>query len=169
MGALTLLLDEDTLATNFMIRDIRMKALIAKEREPITPFVEHVRSLYGKKGVSTVIVMGGSGDYFSLADTVIGMIEYKPHDLTSQAHQIVKENPSPEYVDATPPSGYSTYPLTEYTECFKGEKTCRYKNRGPFVHAFRGTESPGRSNRTTRTSQPVKNDRILPSIMPGDI
>ena len=104
VGASTLLLDEDTLATNFMIRDIRMKTLIAKEKEPITPFVEHVRSLYEEKGISTVIVMGGSGDYFSLADVVIGMIEYSPHDLTSQAHQIVKENPLPEYFDATPPS-----------------------------------------------------------------
>ncbi len=122
VGALTLLLDEDTLATNFMIRDIRMKALIAKEREPITPFVEHVRSLYEKKGVSTVIVMGGSGDYFSLADTVIGMIEYKPYDLTSQAHQIVKENPSPEYVDATPPSGIQRIPLPNILSASKGKR-----------------------------------------------
>jgi predicted ABC-class ATPase len=122
VGASTLLLDEDTLATNFMIRDIRMKALIAKEKEPITPFIEHVRNLYEEKGISTVIVMGGSGDYFSLADVVIGMIEYSPHDLTSQAHQIVKENPLPEYSDAAPPSEIQRIPLPNALSPSKGKR-----------------------------------------------
>lgn len=122
VGASTLLLDEDTLATNFMIRDLRMKALIAKEKEPITPFVEHVRSLYEEKGISTVIVMGGSGDYFSLADAVIGMIEYRPHDLTSQAHQIVKENPSPKPFDAAPPSEVPRIPVPNILSASKGKR-----------------------------------------------
>ena len=122
VGANTLLLDEDTLATNFMIRDIRMKTLIAKEKEPITPFVEHVRNIYEEKGVSTVIVMGGSGDYFSLADVVIGMIEYCPHDLTSQAQQIVKENPLPEYSDATPPSEIQRIPVPNVLDPSKGKR-----------------------------------------------
>jgi len=122
MGASTLLLDEDTLATNFMIRDMRMKNLITKEEEPITPFVEHVRSLYEKNGISTVIVMGGSGDYFSLADVVIGMIEYSPHDLTSQAHHIAKENPLPEYFDATPPSGIQRIPVPNVLSPSKGKR-----------------------------------------------
>ena len=122
VGANTLLLDEDTLATNFMIRDIRMKTLIAKEKEPITPFVEHVRNIYEEKGVSTVIVMGGSGDYFSLADVVIGMIEYCPHDLTSQAQQIVKENPLQEYSDATPPSEIQRIPVPNVLDPSKGKR-----------------------------------------------
>ncbi len=122
VGASTILLDEDTLATNFMIRDMRMKELIAKEKEPITPFVEHVRSLYEEKGVSTVIVMGGSGDYFSLADAVIGMIEYRPHDLTSQAHQIAKESPLPEYFDATPPSDIQRIPVPNVLSPSKGKR-----------------------------------------------
>jgi predicted ABC-class ATPase len=122
VGANTLLLDEDTLATNFMIRDIRMKALIAKEKEPITPFIEHVRNLYEEKGISTIIVMGGSGDYFSLADVVIGMIEYSPHDLTSQAQQIVKENPLPEYSDAAPPSEIQRIPLPNALSPSKGKR-----------------------------------------------
>ena len=122
VGANTLLLDEDTLATNFMIRDIRMKSLIAKEKEPITPFVEHVRNIYEEKGVSTVIVMGGSGDYFSLADVVIGMIEYCPHDLTSQAQQIVKENPLPEYSDATPPSEIQRISVPNVLDPSKGKR-----------------------------------------------
>jgi predicted ABC-class ATPase len=84
--------------------------------------VEHVRSLYEKKEVSTVIVMGGSGDYFSLADTVIGMIEYKPHDLTSQAHQIARENPSPEYLDAVPPSEIPRIPIPDVLNPSKGKR-----------------------------------------------
>jgi predicted ABC-class ATPase len=122
VGARTLLLDEDTLATNFMIRDLRMKALIARDKEPITPFVEHVRNLYEKNGISTVIVMGGSGDYFSLADVVIGMIEYCPHDLTAQAHQIVKENPSPKYFDAAPPSEIQRVPVPNVLSASKGKR-----------------------------------------------
>jgi len=127
VGVSTLLLDEDTLATNFMIRDMRMKNLIAKEKEPITPFVEHIRNLYEEKGISTVIVMGGSGDYFSLADAVIGMIEYRPHDLTSQAHQIAKEDPLPEYFDATSPSGIQRIPVPNVLSPSKGKRAVDIK------------------------------------------
>lgn len=65
-GATALLIDEDTSATNFMIRDARMRALVSRGKEPITPFVEHVRRL-AACGVSTVMVIGGSGDYFGVA------------------------------------------------------------------------------------------------------
>ena len=87
-GARVLLLDEDTSATNFMIRDYRMQQLVAKEKEPITPFVDRVRQLYEEKGVSTVLVMGGSGDYFSVAHQVIQMTAYLPEDVTQKAHHI---------------------------------------------------------------------------------
>ncbi|MHC4268439.1 MAG: ABC-ATPase domain-containing protein [Planctomycetota bacterium] len=127
VGAQTLLLDEDTLATNFMIRDLRMKALISKEKEPITPFVEHVRNFYEEQGVSTVIVMGGSGDYFSLADAVIGMIEYTPHDLTSQAHQIVKDNPTPKHSNAIPPSLIPRVPVPNTLSAAKGKRAVDIK------------------------------------------
>ena len=127
VGASTLLLDEDTLATNFMIRDLRMKELIAKEKEPITPFVEHVRNLYEKKGISTVIVMGGSGDYFSLADAVIGMIEYSPHDLTSQAHQIVKDDPTPKHFDTIPPALIQRVPVPNILSAAKGKRAVDIK------------------------------------------
>ena len=84
-GARLLLVDEDTAATNFMIRDHRMQRLIAKDREPITPFVDRVRQLYEQEGVSTVLVVGGSGDYFDVADTVIAMHDYRPEDVTADA------------------------------------------------------------------------------------
>ncbi|MGG6293237.1 ABC-ATPase domain-containing protein [Leptolyngbya sp. AN02str] len=87
-GAKVLLVDEDTSATNFMIRDRRMQALIAKDREPITPFIDKIRQLYWDYGVSTVLVMGGSGDYFDVADTVIAMTNYQPQDVTQQARAI---------------------------------------------------------------------------------
>ncbi|WP_088894121.1 ABC-ATPase domain-containing protein [Leptolyngbya ohadii] len=87
-GAKVLLVDEDTSATNFMIRDRRMQALIAKNKEPITPFVDKIRQLYQDYGVSTILVMGGSGDYFEVADTVIAMVDFQPQNVTQQAKEI---------------------------------------------------------------------------------
>lgn len=93
VGAKVLLVDEDTSATNFMIRDERMQALVAKDKEPITPFLDRVRQLYREHGVSTVLVMGGSGDYFEVADTVIMMDAYRPVDVTEQAKEIMRRYP----------------------------------------------------------------------------
>jgi predicted ABC-class ATPase len=90
-GCKTLLIDEDTSATNFMIRDRRMQALITKENEPITPFTDKVGHLKKELGISSVLVMGGSGDYFILADTVIAMNSYVPSEVTSNAHKIANE------------------------------------------------------------------------------
>jgi predicted ABC-class ATPase len=88
MGAKVLLIDEDTSATNFMVRDERMQELVAKEKEPITPFIDKVQKLYRDYGVSTVLVMGGSGDYFDVADTIIMMDEYRPCCVTEKAKEI---------------------------------------------------------------------------------
>jgi predicted ABC-class ATPase len=90
-GTQLLLVDEDTAATNFMIRDRRMQALIAKDKEPITPFIDKVRQLYTEYGVSTILVMGGSGDYFDVADTVIAMQDFQPQEVTQQAQAIAQE------------------------------------------------------------------------------
>ncbi len=90
-GADTILIDEDTSATNFMIRDHRMQELIAKDKEPITPFIDKVELLYRDYGISTILVVGGSGDYFDVADTVIGMENYLPHNLTEKAKEIARK------------------------------------------------------------------------------
>lgn len=90
-GAELLLIDEDTSATNFTIRDRRMQALIAKAREPITPFIDKVRQLYDDYQVSTILVMGGSGDYFEVADCVIALDNYQPQDVTQQAKEIAQQ------------------------------------------------------------------------------
>ncbi|MGI8934883.1 MAG: ABC-ATPase domain-containing protein [Phormidesmis sp.] len=92
-GAKVLLIDEDTAATNFMIRDRNMQALIAKDKEPITPFVDKVRQLYDDYGISTLLVMGGSGDYFGVADAVIAMENYQPRIVTEQARLIAQSDP----------------------------------------------------------------------------
>ncbi|NYI07259.1 ABC-ATPase domain-containing protein [Allostreptomyces psammosilenae] len=87
-GARLLLIDEDTAATNLMIRDARMQALVAKDREPLTPFVDLVRSLHRDRGVSTVLVMGGSGDYIDVADRVVMMDAFRPLDVTARAREL---------------------------------------------------------------------------------
>ncbi|WP_027963791.1 ABC-ATPase domain-containing protein [Halalkalibacillus halophilus] len=89
-GATSLLIDEDTSATNFMIRDERMQQLVAKNKEPITPFVQKVKQLRDDLGISTVLVMGGSGDYFDIADEVIMMDQYVPVNVTSKALAIAE-------------------------------------------------------------------------------
>jgi predicted ABC-class ATPase len=100
-GARVLLLDEDTSATNFMVRDSRMQSLVHKEHEPITPFLDRIRELYDELGVSTVLVMGGCGDYFEVADTVLMMRNYLPREVTEQAKTIAREHPSGRSVEAT--------------------------------------------------------------------
>jgi predicted ABC-class ATPase len=87
-GTELLLLDEDTSATNFMIRDGRMQRLVAREMEPITPFIDRVRDLLDNFNTSTVLVVGGSGDYFEVADYVIMMHNYLPRDVTARAREI---------------------------------------------------------------------------------
>ncbi|HDH96874.1 MAG TPA: ATPase, partial [Proteobacteria bacterium] len=105
LGAKVLLIDEDTSASNFMIRDARMQRLVAKEAEPITPFVDRARELYDRFGISTVLVMGGSGDYFDVADVVIKMVEYVPHDATAEAKRIAGEMPTNRQHEAPEPMG----------------------------------------------------------------
>jgi predicted ABC-class ATPase len=91
VGATTLLMDEDSCATNFMLRDGKMQQLVAKEKEPITPFLAKVQALYTQHGVSSVLVIGGAGDYFSVADCVIMMDAYVPRDVTAEAKAIAKQ------------------------------------------------------------------------------
>ena len=91
-GTRVFLIDEDTSATNFMIRDNIMQQLVAKDKEPITPFIDVARSLYNKKGISTILVAGSSGDFFDIADLVIQMDNYEPFEVTEKAKSLIKEN-----------------------------------------------------------------------------
>jgi predicted ABC-class ATPase len=88
-GCKTLLIDEDTSATNFMIRDNKMKMLI--KHEPITPFTDRVNQLYHEIGVSTILVIGGSGEYLSVADNIIMMIDFIPENVTKEAKKLCEK------------------------------------------------------------------------------
>ncbi|ETO33584.1 hypothetical protein RFI_03517 [Reticulomyxa filosa] len=89
IGSRCLLLDEDTCATNFMVRDITMEKLVGSSKEPITPFISKVRCLYNELNVSSVLVIGGLGSYFHVADQVIMMESYVPKNVTQKAMEIV--------------------------------------------------------------------------------
>lgn len=89
-GTKLLLMDEDTSATNFMMRDDLMQKLVSREKEPITPFIEIVRPLYEQKDISTIIVAGSSGDFFDVADCVVQMDNYQAKDVTKEARNLSK-------------------------------------------------------------------------------
>ncbi|MEZ8201767.1 P-loop domain-containing protein [Vibrio splendidus] len=93
-GVQTLLIDEDTSATNFMIRDERMQALVSKGAEPITPLVDRIGQLREEMDISTIVVMGGSGDYLDVADTVIQMHDYQAVDVTVKAQEVIAQHPT---------------------------------------------------------------------------
>ncbi|MFO7973156.1 MAG: ABC-ATPase domain-containing protein [Candidatus Hydrogenedentota bacterium] len=123
-GSQLLLLDEDTSATNFMVRDARMQALVHKEHEPITPFLDRVSEMHETFGVSTVLVMGGCGDYFDVADTVIMMREYLPYDATSEARAVAAVQPSQRTAEKPTPVGAITrrIPVPESFDPSRGRR-----------------------------------------------
>ena len=88
VGADVLLMDEDTCATNFMTRDTKMQQLVIKDDEPITTFIDKVQQLYQEKQISTILVLGGVGDYFDVADCVVQMKNFIAQDVTDAAHKI---------------------------------------------------------------------------------
>jgi predicted ABC-class ATPase len=140
-GAEVLLVDEDTAATNFMIRDRRMQRLIAKEKEPITPFIDKIRQLYTDYQVSTILVMGGSGDYFDVADTVIALHSFEPYDLTQEAKDIAKEFSTERLAEGGQQFGEITprVPLSNSIDPSRGKKAVKLKVRDTDEVGF-GTE-----------------------------
>jgi len=88
VGTNVILMDEDTCATNFMIRDQKMQKLVEKDDEPITTFIDKAESLYSNKGISTILVSGGIGDYFDVSNIIIQMKNYNPIDVTGKAYEI---------------------------------------------------------------------------------
>jgi predicted ABC-class ATPase len=136
-----LLIDEDTAATNFMIRDRRMQELIAKEKEPITPFIDKVKQLYVDRGVSTILVMGGSGDYFDVADTVIAMDNFQAYDVTKQAKEIAKKYAIDRNAEGGKHFGHISQrvPIPDSLDPSRGRRDVRVKVRDVDEMAF-GTE-----------------------------
>ncbi len=130
--AACLLLDEDTCATNFMIRDRRMQELVAKTGEPITPFIDRVRELYETYNTSSILVMGGSGDYFEVADTVILMDSYVPEDATPRAKKIATAHEAQRSVEVDRPLGVlrRRRPLPASLDPSKGRRDAKISARG---------------------------------------
>lgn len=91
-GSSLLLIDEDTSATNFMIRDKLMEQVIALGEEPIIPFIKRIRPLYEEQKVSTILVVGSCGAFFEMADTIIQMEQYLPRDITKRAKSVFDAN-----------------------------------------------------------------------------
>ena len=94
-GTSMFLIDEDTSATNFMIRDELMQRVVNRDAEPIVPFIDRVEELYHTYGISTVLVAGSSGSYFHKADCIIQMNRYEPFEITESAKQAATEFPLP--------------------------------------------------------------------------
>ena len=130
-GAQLLLLDEDTAATNFMIRDRRMQQLISKDKEPITPFIDKVRQLYEDYEVSIILVMGGSGDYFEVADTTIAMDNFQPYNVTEKAKAIAAKHANERIPEGGAEFGNITprVPLGESIDPSKGKRAVQLKVR----------------------------------------
>lgn len=101
-GTQVFLIDEDTSATNFMVRDELMQQVIHRDMEPITPFIERVRDLYQEYGISTVLVAGSSGAYFQIADQIIQMDKYVPREITELAKEAASDYPALKFPEEKP-------------------------------------------------------------------
>jgi predicted ABC-class ATPase len=141
-GATGLLLDEDTSATNFMVRDAKMQALIQPRDEPITPFLDRIRELFERFGISTILVMGGSGDYFEVADAVIEMKAYQPRDVTSRAKAIAEgyslDQPSEQRAALQRPK--DRFPDPSSFDARRGRRDTKLSTRGCEEIVFGTTE-----------------------------
>jgi predicted ABC-class ATPase len=137
-GARVLLIDEDTSATNFMIRDQRMQELVSKDKEPITPFIDKVSQLYRDHGVSTILAIGGSGEYFDVADHVVCMVEYRPHDLTQEARLIAERYKAGRIPEGGERFGTITerVPLARSFDPSKGRREVKISSKGLQSIAF---------------------------------
>lgn len=94
-GSRLFLIDEDTSATNFMLRDDFMQQVISRKKEPITPFLERAGQLYAQAGISTILVAGSSGAFFYIADHILQMDNYRPVDITEEVKALCKERKAP--------------------------------------------------------------------------
>ncbi len=141
-GATGLLLDEDTSASNFMVRDGRMQALIHPKDEPITPFIDRVRELYENFDVSTGLVMGGSGDYFEVADRVIEMKAYRPEDVTERAKEIAATSGATAAFEVRDAIGRprDRIPLASSFDASRGRRDVKFSSRGCEEIVFGTTE-----------------------------
>ena len=119
------LIDEDTSATNFLVRDAFMQRVVSGEQEPITPFIARVRDLYEKAGISTILVAGSSGAFFHVADTIIQMDAYRPKDVKAKVQELLPEYPAVDFKCNTEP-----FVLPSEKRMFEMERKAKRHGRG---------------------------------------
>lgn len=129
MGTNLLLIDEDTSATNFMIRDELMQRVVNRKSEPITPFIDRVEELSEKRGISTILVAGSSGSYFHKADCIIQMDHYLPKDITEFAKEEAAAFPLPEE-PVSPESQPSYQRIVKPDGAFRKNDRIKIKTQG---------------------------------------
>ncbi len=141
-GSRLFLIDEDTSATNFMVRDEFMQQVISREKEPITPFLERARDLYEKAGVSTILVAGSSGAFFYIADTILQMDSYRPIDITGRVKSLCKDHTAPriQAPDFYVPDFNRALPASKRSGSRDGRGDRGY-GRGRGANPGRGTDS----------------------------
>lgn len=124
------LIDEDTSATNFMIRDELMQRVVSRDAEPITPFIDRIKELYKHYGISTILVAGSSGSYFHKADVILQMEQYIPRDITDFAKQEAESFPIP--VEKVPKSERPSFErkLKFYVKGKRGDDRIKVKVQG---------------------------------------
>lgn len=128
-GTNVMLIDEDTSATNFMIRDELMQRVVNRDSEPITPFIDRVQELYQEYRISTILVAGSSGSYFHKADCVIQMDHYLPKDITAFAKKEAAAFPIPnELPEASKKPSYARAVRTDAG--FKKNDRIKMKTQG---------------------------------------
>lgn len=120
-GSTLFLLDEDTSATNFMVRDGFMQQVISRDKEPITPFLEQAPQLFSKAGISTILVAGSSGAFFHIADTVIQMDRYQALDITEKVKKLCSDYP-------LPPSSVPSFYMPSSKRVMSSTKKVSYKD-----------------------------------------
>ncbi len=132
LGSQLLLIDEDTSATNFIIRDARMQALVSKESEPITPLINRIQELTRRYSASSILVMGGSGDYFDVCDRVIMMKGYEALDVSKQACDVARRIPSRRQFETASafPEEWSRRPDSASFDARRGKREVRIDARG---------------------------------------
>ncbi len=155
-GARLFLIDEDTSATNFMVRDDFMQQVISRKKEPITPFIERVGDLYKKTGVSTIMVAGSSGAFFYVADHILQMDCYHTRDITASVKELCAQRPAPDTQAPHFPetlclsTGVQTaisadaHPQIRFRRTLPAYRRTEHAHRGGHGNAGRGGASTGK-------------------------
>ncbi len=138
VGTSLLLIDEDSSASNFMTRDRRMQMLVSKDNEPIKPFVDRIGPMMESQGCSCILVVGGSGEFLDIADTVIMMSSYVASEVTKTAKDVASTFPSDRESEAEEPfsSPYSRVPLSKSLDPSRGGKDVKVSAREVDILTF---------------------------------